>query len=221
MFIRVESSLRNRLPELSARLFVLRGVSIIREKPDLESFKEEIFKEVNETWTSEGLKDHNIFRAYRSFFWRLGIDPTKIRPASEALIRRTLRGKPIPKINTLVDAYNIASIVTLIPLAAFDEDILRGEPLMREAKKGERFRGIGMREDLTLNGGEIVIQDDEKLIAIYPYRDADSSKVTTGTKNVMMLVCGAPGIDAKTLEQAETQTISIVTRFCGGTLTNP
>jgi len=41
----------------------------------------------------EGLKEDPVVRAYRDFYWRLGIDPTKVRPSSEALARRALRGE--------------------------------------------------------------------------------------------------------------------------------
>ncbi|MFP3171798.1 MAG: hypothetical protein RXQ79_01985, partial [Acidilobus sp.] len=30
----------------------------------------------------EDLKDNQVVRAYRNFYWRLGIDPTKMRPSS-------------------------------------------------------------------------------------------------------------------------------------------
>jgi len=57
----------------------------------------------------EGLKEDPVVRAYRDFYWRLGIDPTKVRPSSEALARRALRGE-FPRVSPLVDAGNVASI---------------------------------------------------------------------------------------------------------------
>jgi len=42
-------------------------------------------------------------KAARSLFQALKVAPTKIRPSSEALLRRTLRQKPLSRINTLVD----------------------------------------------------------------------------------------------------------------------
>ncbi|MDH5664470.1 MAG: phenylalanine--tRNA ligase beta subunit-related protein, partial [Candidatus Bathyarchaeota archaeon] len=156
------------------------------------------------------------FRAYRDFFWRVGIDPTKNRPAAEALIRRVLGGKVIPNINTLVDAYNLASIKTEIALAAFDADRLKGGLLMRFAIKGEEFLGIGMEKPMVLQGGEIVISDGEELVAVYPHRDADNTKVTMKTKNVVLLVCGVPGIGEETLQKAARVALEYLTRFCDG-----
>ena len=87
---------------------------------------------------------------------------------------------------------------------------------MRYAEKDERFLGIGMKKPLLLQGGEIVIQDENKLVAIYPYRDAEASKVTVNTKNCLLLFCGVPGIGLQRLSDAQTTTTNFVTRFCGG-----
>ena len=120
----------------------------------------------------------------------------------------------MPRINTLVDAYNLASIKTGIAIAAFDADRLHGNLTMRYAEKGERFLGIGMKKPVLLQGGEIVVQDDEKLVAIYPYRDAEDSKVTEATTNVLLLFCGVPGISREKLADAQKVTTDLVMRFC-------
>lgn len=215
-YLEIDSALQTRFPGLAAQIVNFRDISIKRETPELETYKLDVFKETQEKWEVEKLRDDPEFRAYRDFFWKLNIDPTKNRPAAEALIRRVLRDKPIPKINTWVDAYNLVSINTAIPIASFDADLVVGTPWMREAKQGEEFLGIAMDKPMTLSGGEAVIQDDERLIAIYPYRDADYSKVTINTKNVLMLMCGAPGIAKDKLNSAASEAKHVLTRFCGG-----
>ncbi len=63
-----------------------------------------------------------------------------------------------------------------------------------------------------------MVQDDEKLVAIYPYRDAEDSKVTEATKNVLLLFCGVPGISVAELADARNVTVDFITTFCGGTV---
>lgn len=216
VFLRVDPDLQAKFPGLKAQIFRVRGVNVERENEELEAFKDEVIGRTQERWTLDQLREHPIFRAYRDFFWRVGVDPTKTRPASEALIRRMLRGRPLPKINTLVDAYNLASIDTAIPIAAFDEGELVGELLMREASEGEEFLGIGMEKPVVLDGGEAVVEDGEKLIAIYPYRDADACKVTLGTRDTLMLVCGVPNIGDDLLGRSGRVVVDYITKFCGG-----
>jgi DNA/RNA-binding domain of Phe-tRNA-synthetase-like protein len=217
MYLTLDKDLRSKFPGLHARVTNIRGVAIALQSQELESFKGRIFEEAAKRWNLDELKENPVFRAYRDFFWKVKVDPTKTRPASEALLRRILRGNPLPTINTLVDAYNLSSVATSIPFGAFDTDKMRGIPVMREAKAGEEFLGIGMDKPMQLGGGEAVIQDDDRLVAVYPYRDADYSKVTTSTRNLLLMTCGVPGIGAEELEKAEAIGVEYITRFCGGT----
>lgn len=216
MYLKLDNDLSSKFPGLRARVINIRGVSIAPVKAGLEAFKGRVFGEAAKRWNLDELKDNQVFRAYRDFFWKVKVDPTKIRPASEALLRKILRGNPLPTVNTLVDAYNLASVVTSIPFGAFDTDRMHGALIMREARPGEEFLGIGMDKPIQLSGGEAVIQDDERLIAVYPYRDADYSKVTTSTRNLLLMTCGVPGIGAEELEKAEAIAVDYITRFCGG-----
>jgi len=218
MSVTISEEVRRAFPNLHVLTSSIENVIVEKSNSELEEFKRESLQEIQDAYDLENLKDRPILRAYRDFFWKLGVDPTKTRPAAEALIRRLLRGKPLPRINTLVDAYNLASIKTEIAIAAFDSDKIRGELTMRYAETGEEFLGIGMKTPLRLNGREIVISDEEKLLAVYPYRDAEDTKVTEATRNVLLLFCGVPGIPMQKLLEAKDVTLKFVTKFCGGTV---
>lgn len=214
MRIEIDASLKRTHEGLSVHEMDIEGLSITRETSELNDFKNEVASKVRNEYDLEKLKDVETIRKYRDFFWRLGIDPTKIRPASEALIRRILQGKDLPKINTAVDAYNLVSIETHIAIGAFDGALLKGRLLMRTAEEGENFLGIGMKETKILKGQEIVISDEEKLIAIYPYRDADNTKVTDKTESIYILSCGVPGIEMEQLRRASLLTKEYFEKFC-------
>jgi len=214
--LKIDNEVKARYPGLDVLTCRVANVVVEKKNLELEKFKEELIKEAKDKYTLDSLKDAPTFRAYRDFFWRVGIDPTKNRPAAEALIRRILRDNPIPNINTIVDAYNLASIKTEIALAAFDIQELEGDLVMRFARRGEKFLGIGMEKPIDLEGGEVVISDDQKLVAIYPHRDADRSKVTEKTENILLLVCGVLGITMDVLARAATVAVEYITRFCDG-----
>jgi DNA/RNA-binding domain of Phe-tRNA-synthetase-like protein len=80
---------------------------------------------------------------------------------------------------------------------------------------GEKFLGIGMNEPLTLTGSEVVISDSDKLVAIYPHRDAEISKVTSSTRNILLLTCGVPGIETTILNNAREFAEKYIKKFCG------
>lgn len=217
MWLEISDELRSKFPGLRSLILRVQGIKVERRDPRLEEFKVKVTDRIKDRWELNQLREHPTFRAYRDFFWRIGVDPTKTRPAAEALIRRLLRGRTLPVINTFVDAYNIASVETAIPLAAFDENKIGGDILMREAIQGEEFLGIGMDKPVVLEGGEAVVEDGEKLIAVYPYRDAENCKITGSTSRVLLLICGVPNIDDGTLVDAGRVAVDYTTKFCGGT----
>lgn len=212
--LKVAPDLQARFPGLQARIHMICDVTVKRENPELAKFRAEITIAIKTRYRLETLKDGPSFRAYRDFFWRVGIDPTKTRPAAEALIRRVLGGGSIPAINTVVDAYNLASMDTEVALAAFDAQRLLGDLEMRSARKSELFLGIGMEKPVELTGVEVVVADAEKLVAIYPYRDSEDTKVTTATTEILLMVCGVPGISDETLERAGTVAVEYIAKFC-------
>ena len=214
MRLTVDPFLRESFPGLDAYLVRVDGVQVRERDPRLDEFLPILVQGFREQLKLESLKDEPTLRAYRDFYWRVGIDPTKIRPASEALLRRVLQGKELPRINTLVDAYNLASMKTRIAIAAFDAAHTHGDLGMRLARAGETFLGIGMDAPVVLKGVEVVCEDQEGLVAIYPYRDSHRTRVTLATSSTVFMTCGVPGIERTTLVESAGTTKEYVERFC-------
>lgn len=132
----IDESLQVSFPGLEVLEIKIDSLRIKDRDERLEAFKSQVQQKVRESFGSpEQIRDQIIFRAYRDFFWRVGIDPTKTRPASEALTRRIVAGKSLPTINTLVDSYNLASVETFVAIAAFDLDLISESLFMRKARE--------------------------------------------------------------------------------------
>jgi DNA/RNA-binding domain of Phe-tRNA-synthetase-like protein len=194
----------------------LSGIRVSTSPPHLVSRMSELEDQVRLSVRIEDLKADSTFRAYRDFFWRTGIDPTKVRPASEALTRRILRGKNLPLINSFVDALNIASVQTKTPFAAFDAGTLVLPLRLRYAVRGESMLPIGHREPISLQGKEIVISDEERVIALYPHRDSDETKITQGTTEAIVFSCGVPGLEPGLIRESLRSCTDTVVGYCGG-----
>lgn len=211
----------DKFPGICVTEGIISSVNIRPESAGLEALKAEVAATIKSRYTLENVKDDPGFRAYRDFFWSVGIDPTKTRPASEALVRRILSGGKLPKINIAVDVYNLASAISGVPIAAFDADKLEGELTMRFAVEGEHFQGIGMKEPITLKPNQVVLTDRKKLIAAYPYRDSDDTKVTDATKNIHIVSCGVPKIEKPKVLEAYKTCALYLKEHTGGISTEP
>lgn len=164
------SDVAEKLPELAICVGAVTGVHNEKENPRIEQLKKALYEEVRAKHSIETLKDNPTVRACRDFYWKLGIDPTKTRPSGEALLRRVLHGDNLPCISTIVDAYNLASMKTIVPISGFDVDSLRPPLQIRFAGNDEAFTGIGMSKPLTLTDRTLVLADEEQVLCVYPYR---------------------------------------------------
>jgi DNA/RNA-binding domain of Phe-tRNA-synthetase-like protein len=187
-----------------------------RENEQIKKLKRSVYGEVRAKYNIETLKDNPVVRAYRDFYWKLDIDPTKTRPSGEALLRRVLHGEELPRISNVVDAYNLASMKAIIPISGFDKDRLNPPFQVRFANNGEAFTGIGMSKPLILTDKMLVLADERQVLCIYPYRDSEYTKITEQTKNVAIVGYGAPGIEENQLIEAVETTISYIKTVSDG-----
>lgn len=182
----------------------------------VEALRRTVTEEVRGKYKLELLKDNPTVRAYRDLFWSLDIDPTKTRPSGEALLRRVLHGKEIPRISTVVDSYNLASLKTIIPLSGFDLDTLHLPLCVRFSRQNEEFHGIGMEAPIKLTGKMLVLADDKQIVCIYPHRDAETTKITEKTRNVVIVGYGVPMIPQNELTNAVETALSFIQQTSGG-----
>ena len=173
------------------------------QEPPLFNYTQEVINQIRCKYTIDSVKYDEVIRAYRDFYWHfLKIDPTKQRPSSEALIRRILVNKNIPRISNFVDLNNWVSIDTKIPLGAYDFDKLEIPLILRFARKGEEFIPIGGKNKI-LKGNEIIMADSSGLIIhLFPHRDSDITKITENTKSALVIACGVPKMTSKLTENS-------------------
>lgn len=149
------------------------------------------------------LTENPIVQAYRKLLWRLGVDPTKVRPSSEALARRVLHGSSIPRINNIVDVGNLVSLKTLIPIGLYDLDSIELPLILKLSDGGEEFAPIGSREVERLRKGLPIVVDSKGLVVhVYPHRDSRFSMIKEDTRNLLAISCGAPGVPRSMVREA-------------------
>ncbi|HYW27491.1 MAG TPA: phenylalanine--tRNA ligase beta subunit-related protein [Terriglobales bacterium] len=96
--------------------------------------------------------------AARALYRRFGVDPTRNRPSSEALLRRVRRGDPLPRVNSLVDVANVVSLRLQVPVGLYDLGRVEGPLRLRLGREGESYAGIG--RDQVGVAGRICVADD-------------------------------------------------------------
>ncbi|MFM8639232.1 MAG: phenylalanine--tRNA ligase subunit beta [Planctomycetota bacterium] len=110
-----------------------------------------------------------------------------VGPSPEWLQRRLRAIGQVPR-NNLVDCTNFVLFELGQPTHVFDLDTLRGARIhVRRARKGERFLPIGeAAQETELAGGELVIADGERPVAIAGVKGGAVTAVTDRTVNVLV-----------------------------------
>ena len=123
--------------------------------------------------------------AVRTMYKRVGLDPTKTRPSSEALLRRVRRGDTLPRINSMVDVCNWCSLEFQLPYGLYDADHIEGDVELRLGAPGELYAGI--RKDEVHVSGRITLADAAGPFG-NPTSDSARTMVTPGTTRALVVV---------------------------------
>jgi DNA/RNA-binding domain of Phe-tRNA-synthetase-like protein len=116
----------------------------------------------------------------RALYRRFGVDPTRIRPSSEALLRRLKKGEPLPRVNSLVDVANAMSVQLQVPVGLYDLEKAKGDELVvRLGAEGEGYTGIG-KERVNV-AGRICVADADGPCG-NPSADSARTMITTDTE---------------------------------------
>ncbi len=215
--LKIDPELQRRHPGIILGAGIIRGMGATPNTQLLEHEIHATTEWLRAEYSLDRLKDEANSRAYRDFYWRLGIDPTKQRPAAEALARRLLRGESLPRVNGVVDAYNCASLRSLIAIGAYDLERVTGGLTLRLSREGEGFEPIGGKT-LTLEAGLIVLADERIVMHLYPYRDSKLSAVSAESRDLLLLSAGVPKILRDKVLGAARLGCENIVRVCGGRL---
>ena len=144
-----------------------------------------------QTLTTQTLKELSGIAATRRVYRACGKDPSRYRPASEALIRRQLTGKSLYQIDTLVDLVNLASIAYGYSIGGFDADKFEGDTLtLGIGREGEPYEGIGRG---MINIAGLPVYRDSKGGVGTPTSDNERTKITLQTTHLVVLINGYDG----------------------------
>jgi len=137
-------------------------------------------------WRSpESRESADVTAAVRTMYKRVGLDPTKTRPSSEALLRRARKGDELPRINSLVDVINWCSLESQLSFGLYDLDRIHGHVTLRLGRDGESYPGI--RKDAVHVAGRLTLADDLGPFG-NPTSDSARTMVTTATTRALVVI---------------------------------
>lgn len=152
--------------------------------------------------------------ATRAMYKRCGIDPTKTRPSSEALLRRVRKGDPLPRVNGLVDIINWCSAETQISFGLYDLGLVQPPVTLRLGSAGEGYDGI--RKDRVNVEGRLTLADVDGPFG-NPTSDSARTMTTPETRDVLVVLYVPADVPHASADRAVAMTRARLAEYAGGT----
>ena len=149
--------------------------------------------------------------ATRAAYKALGKDPARYRGSAEALLRRIIAGKRLPRINAVVDIINLVSVESRLPIGLYDLAHVSGDIVFRAGRVGETYKGIG-KYDLNLE--DLPIFSDTLGPHGSPTSDSERTMVTSETKSVLAIIISFGGKES--LEISAQRMAGLFEQHAGG-----
>jgi lysyl-tRNA synthetase class 2 len=160
------------------------------------------------------LVEEEKIKCWREAYSSFGAKPKTYKNSVEALIRRVLKYGCLPRINSVVDCYNLISLKHVFPCGADDKDKVEGKIELNYSSGGEKFTKLNSDETSVLPEGEIAYFDDKEVLCRrWNWSECDKSKLTESTKNVVIVIEKISGTH-KELEDAANELEVLLKKFC-------
>ena len=103
---------------------------------------DDVARRVRARYEGSALTEDPTVTALRKLFRRAGTDPTRYRPSSEALLRRVVKGEPIPAIHPFVDINNCLSAELAVPCCVMADGTFEPPYVFRAGAPGESVKKL-------------------------------------------------------------------------------
>jgi DNA/RNA-binding domain of Phe-tRNA-synthetase-like protein len=205
-----------KLPGVKLGIVEAQDVRVEAQHLDLTTLLEEVCARKQKEFTVESLAEAESIRAIRALFRGWGMDPSKYRPASEALLRRVVQGKGLYRVSNVVDIGNLVSIETGWPLGCYDRSRIEGPVVLRHGLAGESYESIG-KKTWNLEGRPVLADPAGPFGS--PISDSTRSMITESAKNVVIVIYVPEKSSDATAELAMKRLCERLTTFAGASKT--
>lgn len=193
--------------------FALEGLHVVERLPELDIALAELGVELREKWKGVELNRITGIQPVREIYRAIGLDPTRHRPSSEALLRRVLKGELLYRVNTLVDALNYCSLKYLVPYGLYDLEKVQPPVALRRGREGEGYPGI--RKEFINVADRLCVADTVGPFG-NPSSDSDRTKITLQTTRALVVPFLPPAMSDEAVKGLVQDSAKILRAYSGG-----
>ena len=192
----------------------------LRNRPADDAFDraaEEVTDALLRGLTPEAVNGDPILHGYRRLHERVGATGRKNSASPEALLRGLISRRRLPRVNLLVDVYNLVSVETRLSMGAHDLAHVAGDVVLRLTDGSEQFHPLGSPTSEPVRAGEYAYVDAANdVLCRLDVRQAEKTKITADTTDCLLIVEGNDATDEALLRRATDRLLELAGLYCGG-----
>ena len=146
---------------------------------------------------------------------KLSVDPSRYRPASEALVRRVLQNRALYFVNSAVDVNNFCSLKYLLPFGLYDLDKVAGDCVTYQIVGEGAYTNIAGH---TIQAGQRPYLCDAGEIFGNPSSDSRRTAVTLSSERLLCVIYADEEESKEELSTMLDFTAEMLMRYNGGIL---
>ncbi|MFJ9498180.1 B3/B4 domain-containing protein [Brevibacillus centrosporus] len=217
MKVQLDATVSERLPRLSLGILHYSGASVSDSPKMLQGRINYFVEGLRLEHDVSKLTDIEGIREWRAAFKQAGIDPSRYRPSSEALLRRLLQGNAFFWINSAVDINNFFSVHHALPFGIYDQDQLVGDVVFRIGRADDIYEGLNGRE--VNMEGKLLLADENGAFGS-PIVDSKRTSVTESSRNLMQVIFFHEQVSAQKQDEILGSVGRMFTEINGGEVTS-
>lgn len=186
--------------DIPVAFLLCRGLARDRSPALVQSVLDACVVDLLATTSYETLAATPELTGYRDLHASMGKTGRQYLAAPESLFKLLFKRREWRAVDPLVDAYTLVSLQTRVSIGAHDAARLSLPLRLQLTTGGERVQLIGEPSPIALTSGEYGYRDaNGQLLGRMACRQAEATKVTAGTRDVIFILQGHAALDAQQL----------------------
>jgi len=191
MKMKFSQTIQQKIPGLKLGLLEVRNAEIKKKSTVVDEQYNQIEVFIKNKFSDSPPSSDEVVSAVRRMYRKIGWEPTKYRPSSEAMIRRFIKDKGLYHINNFVDLGNVVSTKYHLPMGLYDLDKIDGQIIIDVGEENESYQGIS--KELIHATGKMILRDETGIFG-NPTADSKRTCLNEKTKNVLALFFTPPEV---------------------------
>lgn len=209
-----------RFPDFVCGIVIVKDIQIIKKNKRIKKPLNKLIEQRKAE--GQGLLNHPYLKAWDEAHRRFGSDPEQYLPSIKSLLTRIMAGGGLPFINSVVTLFNYISVKYLVPCGGDDIKKISGNLCLDFATGEESFIGLGSTEVEHPEMGEVIYFDDQSkqiMCRRWNWRNAEFSKISDDTKEIVINVDGIEGIPTSVIIEARDDLADLLQEHCAAITT--